>query len=156
MIQCASCRQEIAAEATKYPYCQGYQTWYKNPQYSNCIFLLPFLVFIFWSTGIFTEKDYQTYRDDFSVSEENIVLMPKSQSRLITYRVENNTEYKWKHISYEVIGKHKGKLIAANTDIDYGWVVQPNSESLLTAEVPFMPGASSWEFRIKDLESARY
>ncbi|WP_281559332.1 hypothetical protein [Thalassomonas sp. RHCl1] len=156
MIQCASCRQDIAEEASKCPYCQGYQTWYKNPHYSNWIFLLPFLGFISWSTGIFTEKDYQMYRDDFSISEENIVVMPNNRTRLITYRVANNTEYKWKHISYEIIGKHQGKLIAANTDIDYGWVVQPHSESLLTAKVPFMPGASSWEFKIKDLESARY
>lgn len=156
MIKCASCRQEIAEEATKCPYCQSFQTWYRNPQHTHVLFLLPFLGFIFWSTGIFTDKDYQNYRDGFSVSEQSVVVIPNSQTRLITYRVENNTDYKWKHISYEIAGKHEGKLIAVSTENDYGWVVQPNSESLLTAKVKFMPGATAWEFKIKDLESARY
>ena len=156
MKKCKSCRKEIEAEASKCPYCQGYQKWYKNPQYYNLIFLLPFSVFLFWNTGLLNKKEFEAYKADFSINKENVVVIKNTQTRLITYRIKNNTAYKWNHINYEVVGSKHDEVIAVSTGSDYSWVVQPNSDSLLTVKIKLMPGATSWSFKIKDLRSARF
>lgn len=153
---CKSCKKEIEAEATKCPYCQGYQVWYKNPQHLSYIFVLPVFVFIFWNAGRFGDKHFEAYQDEFSAVEENTVVLPKTQARLITYRVKNNTDYKWDRISYEVIASDNGELIAVSTGVEYAWVIQPKSESLLTVKVQAIPDATAWELKIKNINSAFY
>ena len=60
------------------------------------------------------------------------------------------------HISYEIVSRKNGELLASKAVSDYGWVIQPNSESFLTVKVAFVPNANQWELKIKDLEVNRY
>jgi len=154
--KCKSCIKEIEATATKCPFCQSHQNWYKNPQYLNLIFMLPFFIFIYWNTGVFNKKEFEEYKTEFVIKEENTVSIENSRSRLITFRIKNNTKHKWGRINYEVIGYENDKVIAVNTGAEFNWVVQPNSNALLTVKVKYMPSATSWKFNITDLKSDRF
>ncbi|PKG57103.1 hypothetical protein CXF83_17295 [Shewanella sp. Choline-02u-19] len=156
MHTCKSCIKEIETGATKCPYCQAYQVWYKNPQNYSFIFMLPLFIFIFWNTGSFNKKDFLDYESKFTFTKEKIIDVGGSKAKLITFNVTNNTEYKWNHISYEVISKKNGELLASTSDSIYSWVIQPNSESLLTVKAPFIANANEWQLKIKDLKSDRY
>ncbi|MBL4910858.1 MAG: hypothetical protein JKX78_12700 [Alteromonadaceae bacterium] len=148
---CKACIQEIPSEATKCPYCQTYQHWYKNPQNYGIMVVWPFLFIMFWNTGVFGNEKFPDYQDDFAVSIEKIVLIQNTKTRLITYKIKNNSDYKWRSINYLVISKKEDELITTITGIDYSWVVQPHAISLLTVKVPYVRGANSWQLKIKDL-----
>ena len=156
MQTCKSCLNEIETSATKCSYCQSYQVWYKNPQHYSLIIMLPFLVFMFWNTGLFNKKEFSDFESEFSFNLEKIIDANKPNTILITYKVKNNTRYKWRDISYEIISKHDGELLATNSVSDFSWVIQPNSESFLTVKVPIVSNANEWELKIKDLEVKRY
>lgn len=156
MQTCKSCIKEIETGATKCSYCQAYQVWYKNPQNYSFIFMLPFFIFIFWNTGLFNTNDFIDYENKFTFTEEKSINVSGSNAKLITFNIKNNTRHKWNRISYEVISKQNGELLASITDSNYDWVIQPNSESLLTVKVPFIANANEWQLKIKDLKSDRY
>jgi len=156
MQKCTSCKKEIEIEATKCPYCQGYQRWYKNPQYFSFLFILPFFFFVFCSSHLFDDTNFEKYEKDFSIKEQNVIVINKTKVRLITYRIKNDTKYKWRHVDYAVVSSNKEGVIAVDTGSDYSWVVQPNSDSLLTVAVKIIPGATSWSFKIKDLKSGDF
>jgi hypothetical protein len=156
MKACKSCQKEIKQEATKCSYCQSYQDWYRNPQNMSFIFLIPFFIFMIWSSGSFRSKNFSDYENNFTFTEEKVIKVSNSNSLLITYQVKNGTDYKWNRISYEVVSKHNGELLASMADSNYDWVIQPNSESLLTVKVGHVPNANEWHLKIKDLKSDRY
>ncbi|MCJ8318726.1 MAG: hypothetical protein MJK12_03780 [Colwellia sp.] len=156
MQTCKSCIKEIEVGATKCSYCQAYQLWYKNPQHYSLIFMLPFLVFMFWNTGLFYKKYFIDFENEFTYTQEKVIEIKGSNAKLITFNVKNNTNHKWNHISYEIVSNHNGELLAATADSNYAWVIQPNSASLLTVKVPFIPNANEWHLKIKDLKSDRY
>ena len=153
---CKSCRKEIEIDATKCSYCQAYQSWYKNPQIYSFVIMLPFIIFMFWNTGLINKKSFSEIESDFTFTEIKVVDTNGSKTKLITYKVKNDTKYKWNHISYEVVSSHNGEILASITDSNYDWVIQPNSESLLTVKVAFIPNVNQWQFKIKDLRSDRY
>jgi len=156
MQTCKSCRKEIENGATKCSYCQAHQNWYKNPQIYSVVFMLPLFIFMYWNMGLFNNKDFSDFESEFTLTEEKVIDTNGSKAKLITYKVKNNTEYKWNRISYEVVSSHNGELLASMVDSNYAWVIQPNSESLLTVEVAFVPKANKWQLIIKDLKSDRF
>ncbi|EAR30184.1 hypothetical protein PTD2_01406 [Pseudoalteromonas tunicata D2] len=111
---------------------------------------------MFWNTGLFNKKEFSDFESEFSFNLEKIIDANKPNTILITYKVKNNTRYKWRDISYEIISKHDGELLATNSVSDFSWVIQPNSESFLTVKVPIVSNANEWELKIKDLEVKRY
>jgi hypothetical protein len=156
MQTCKSCKKEIEVGATKCSYCQAYQSWYKNPQVYSLVLMLPFFVFIFWNTGIFNKKSFDDYESKFTFTEEKVIDTNGSKAKLITYKIKNNTKHRWNRISYEVISSNNGELLASLADSNYDWVIQPNSESLLTVKVALVPNANEWQLKIKDLKSDRF
>ena len=156
MQTCKSCKKEIELGATNCSYCQAYQSWYTNPQVYSLVFMLPFFVFIFWNTGLFDKKSFNDFESEFTFTEEKVINSNGSKTKLITYKVKNNTKHKWNRISYEVVSSHNGELLASIADSNYDWVIQPNSESLLTVKVALVPNANEWQLKIKDLKSDRF
>jgi len=153
---CKSCVREIEHEATKCPYCQSYQNWYRNPQYWSQIILLPMIAFMFWNTGMFGKPKFADYQDDFSITLEKNLLIQKTKARLITYKIKNNSNYKWRSIEYTVVNKKANEVISAHQGSEYSWLIQPHGESLLSVHVPYIAGADTWQLNIKDLTIDRY
>jgi hypothetical protein len=148
MQMCKSCLKEIETGATKCSYCQAYQIWYKNPQYYGFIFMLPFLIFIFWNTGLFNKKQFSDFESEFTFTQEKTIATNNSKTLLITYKIKNNTNYKWNNIRYEIVSKSNGELLTSKAVSDYGCVIQPNSESFLKVKISFIHNANQWEFKI--------
>jgi len=153
---CNACCKEIDSAATKCPYCRTYQIWYKNPQAWSSLFFIPFLIFMWWSTGLFKGKlEFTDYKNDFAITEVNNVLDNRNRTRVLTYRIKNNTDYKWRNINYELTSKKDDDVISIKTDEEYRWLIQPHDESMITVRIKRMSSASSWQFTIKDLDEDR-
>jgi hypothetical protein len=156
MQTCKSCLKEIETGATKCSYCQAYQIWYKNPQHYGFIFMLPFLIFMLWNTGLYNKKEFSDFEKEFSFNLEKVISANSPNTILITYKIKNHTNYKWNDIRYEIVSRHDGELLSTKYASDFSWVIQPGSESFLTVEVPIVSNANEWELKIKNLEVKRY
>ncbi|PKF54095.1 hypothetical protein CW748_16685 [Alteromonadales bacterium alter-6D02] len=156
MQTCKSCFKEIESGALKCSYCQAYQLWYKHPQFYSLIMMLPFFIFIFWNTGLMSNKEFSDFESEFSFTQEKIIDAKSKNRLLITYKVKNDTEYQWDNIRYEIISRNNGELLASESDNNYFWVIRPNSESFLTVNIQIVPNANEWELKIKDLEVSRF
>ncbi|MEZ6046260.1 MAG: hypothetical protein R3C11_11965 [Planctomycetaceae bacterium] len=98
-------------------------------------------------------KDFEDYRDQFSVEE---VSRYESDQYHITYKITNNTDYKWNRITYEIQAKKGDKLISTKYDSEYAWVVLPHNSALVTARLPYLKEADDWEFSIVEIRSDRF
>lgn len=153
---CKACLKEIKVGATKCSYCQAYQVWYKNPQSYNFLFMVPLIVFMFWNTGLLGKKEFSDYQSEFTLTIEKAIPAKNPKYVLVTYKVNNNTNHKWSDLRYQVVSKNKGEILASEANRDYSWVIQANSDSLLTARVEIVPNVNEWELKIKDLEVKRF
>lgn len=153
---CKSCKKEIPTGATKCSYCQTCQIWYRNPNIFNFIFLILGLFYVLWQIGNIGIKEFNEFKSDFKITEIKVIDSNFSNSKLVTYKIENNTKYKWDEISYEVVSRYNGELLASQSGMEYFWVIQPNSESLLTVDVKNVRNANEWQLTIKNLKSDRY
>lgn len=155
MKNCKSCHKEIDERATKCPYCQGYQAWFKNPQLAGMIFPLIFIPFIFFSTGLFSNKSYTKFTDDFSVSLVNQSSDKKYD--IYTYEISNSTKHKWKSVSYQMKGYNdSNQVVIVESDKEYDWNIQPHSKSMLSVKTDKNAPVTRWEFEITDMRSGRY
>ncbi|MBU1620987.1 MAG: hypothetical protein KJ556_12015 [Gammaproteobacteria bacterium] len=156
MKTCKSCIKEIDNAASKCPYCQSFQIWYKNPQIFGFIFPLVFIPVMFYSMGIWFNKNYPGNEHLFEVKE--IGISPGEHNRLaLNYLIANKSDTKWHNISYEVsVFDAAGKLLFVKTGQDYSWLVQPNQSSYLTIELDNNLKAEKWKLKILDIKSGRF
>lgn len=155
MNKCKSCCQEIDEQASKCPNCQAYQNWYKNPQNYGLILVMPFLFYMWFNTGLFSNAKYQDYIDQFTTTE---VSTAKINGNMVhTYKVTNNTDKTWSSANYELTAlDESGEVLIALTGLEYGWVAQPKSSSLLSIKVKDPIKAAKWQFRITNMRFERY
>lgn len=157
MKQCKSCRKDIDDLATKCPHCQAYQNWFRNPQYIGFIFVIPFIGFMLWQTSSFKSKSFDEYRSQFAVEEVRVVISDDGKYDVITYTVQNNTDFTWKRISYEVRGYDSSDtIVIANSGLDYSWSVKPNSKAYLSVRVTRHASIARWEMHLVNMETSRY
>jgi hypothetical protein len=154
MKNCKSCHKEIDQKATKCPYCQAFQTWFKNPQLLGFVFPLIFIPFIFGSTGLFSKKSYTDFSNEFSVSLVNE--SSDNEHDIHTYEISNNTKHKWKNISYQMKGfDDSEEIVVVDSNNNYTWIIQPNSKSMLSVRTTKNTPATHWKFEITDITSHR-
>lgn len=157
MKQCKSCMKEIDNNATKCPYCQGYQQWFRNPQHLGFLFAIPFIAFMMWQTNVFKSEKFTDFKNNFKVDEVRIVQSDNNKNDIITYLISNDTNLKWSRIKYEVIGyDEKDKLVLTNAQSDYAFVIQPRSQAYLSAKVEKNKNVKKWKMKITDLETSRF
>jgi hypothetical protein len=157
MKQCKSCRKEIDSNATKCPYCQGYQQWFRNPQYLGFLFVIPFVAFMMWQTNLFKSEKFDDFKNNFKVEEVKIVQSDNNKYDIITYVISNNTDLKWTRIRYEVIGYDvNDKLVLSNAASEWAWIVHQHSQSYLSAKVERNKNVKKWKMKITDLETSRF
>ena len=75
------------------------------------------------------------------------------------YKVINLTEYKWDSIKYQMVGYDSaGKIITTKNGGVYEWLIQENSESLISVNVPSNDSENikTWKFEIIDLRTSRF
>jgi len=148
---------EIDQKATKCPHCQAHQQWYRNPQHYGMLFLIPFLAFMFWQSSLFKSKKFTEYQKYFTVEKIKEIASDDDSKLIITYKVNNATNYKWEHLSYEIVGTDSnGELMLTDAGSEYSWVIQPDGESYLTVKVEKNRYVSSWSLEISDMETSRH
>ncbi len=157
MILCKSCRSEIESDSKVCKYCRSYQRWYRNPQFYSYLFVFPFIFFMFYQTAFFSKKEFIDFSDQFTMETINLVSIKNTSRYIINANVTNKTKYKWHAIHFEVIGRLDDKVIMIKSGEDYDWVIQPDSESMIS--IPFKNESGEdleWEVNIKDLSHDRY
>ncbi|WOX07238.1 hypothetical protein [Microbulbifer pacificus] len=154
---CKLCKKEIESSAKKCPYCQGYQDWYRNPQILSLIAIVPIMFLWFNYINPFNTENFVDYQEQFSSKQINTVELEGRNGPYfkVTFEVQNNTEYKWGDMSYELIGRNNGTIIIVEPGATFSWVIQPHSSSYISASTPVVPDISSWELVIKDLKTGR-
>ena len=152
MKNCKSCQKEIDDKATKCPFCQAHQNWFKNYQFISVIFPIAFFLYIYTQTGFWNRKSYIDYKDSFSF--EKVSSSNTKYKNIHTYNVTNKTKYKWEDITYQFIGKDKGgKVIIVETNQEYSWAIMPNSTSMLSIKVDENSLVHYWELKVLDIEA---
>lgn len=156
MSHCKACKMEIDQKATKCPHCQAYQQWYKNPQNYGLLFMLPFIaVIFFWQSTILKSKQFTEYQKQFTVEKVKEILSDDGKRVIITYKIKNETQYKWEDLTYEMIGTDEdGDLVLTEAGSEYSWVIQPKEEAYLTVMVEKNKNVYSWDVRITDMETS--
>ena len=155
MKNCKACQKEIDDKATKCPYCQAYQKWFKSPQVLGLIFPLIFIPIIFTSTGLWNQKSYNDYKNSFTI--ETVSQSVDNNYNIHTYKIMNNTTQKWKNITYQFIGKDKsGKVVIVKSEEEYSWKVMPNTSSMLSIKTEKNSLITKWELKVIDMSSGRF
>ena len=157
MKNCKSCKKEIDEAASKCPFCQSYQIWYKSPQIYSFLFIIPIMGFSFWNIKSLDSKSYTQFKDKISFEIVSNRIVDKNIEFI--YKVKNLTEYKWDSIKYQMVGYDSaGKIISTKNGGVYEWVIQANSESLISVDVPNddSQNIKTWKFEIIDLRTSRY
>ena len=151
MKKCKSCLKEIDLEAKKCPYCQAYQKWYLNPLlYISPLIFLPTIL-----RENFREKEYkyEDYKDSFSSEFVNKVDESKNYA-IHTYRIINNSDMKWKDISFQLIGyDENGKVIVVESKTEYYWIIGPNQSRMFSVELRKNSLVKKWELKIVGMSS---
>ncbi|MCH7651814.1 MAG: hypothetical protein IIA63_11745 [Nitrospinae bacterium] len=157
MKPCKACLKEIHEKAYRCSFCGGFQNWYRNPQITLALFLIPILLFMVLEVADPNSRKYISYRNLFSVEQVKVVTSDDNKLDAITYKVNNKTKYKWQSIKYKVMGTDdKDDLVFTKSDVIWGWVVQPKAEAYLTVIVERKWKAKSWDIEITDLASSGY
>ncbi|MBI9015799.1 MAG: hypothetical protein JEZ07_00925 [Phycisphaerae bacterium] len=155
MKTCKHCKKEIEQLASKCPYCQGVQNWYKDPQVTTLLPMLVVFYFIFGSSGLFNKKVYTDYKEQ--ITFEKLSTSSDDSNIIHTYNIKNNTKYKWESISYQYVGTdEKGQVMKVKSEQEYRWVVQPNDSSMLSILIEKNSPIKKWELKIIDMESGRF
>lgn len=151
---CNACYKQIDPAATVCPYCRTYQKWYRNPQRWGSVIFIPLLImFMWWSNGLFkTKHEYIDHKSDFTITQINNVLDDRGRTRVLTYRIKNNTDYQWHYLNYALISKKGNDVISIKADKEYGWLILPRDESMITVRIKRMSSASAWQLKIKNLD----
>jgi len=159
---CKSCNESIDEAAKKCPKCQAFQRWYLNPQYFGLIFTLPFLIFIFWNTGIFNRADFANYKDKFTVSvvrDDSSGSSSKKAGHLITVKVENRSNKKWKDPTFQIESLDStGTVVAVEHSSEYSVIIAPNSSVETTIELRITPleAVASHRVSLTGVDSDRF
>lgn len=157
---CRSCKEEIDAAATKCPKCQGYQQWYRNPQFVPLFFVVPFLVYVFWHTArLTTPATFAEYKDKFSVNVVDEKSSANGKTQLVTVRLENRTNKTWKRPTFQIESLDEGDHLSSVEHLtEYNMVVAPNSSVLDTLSLRIAPAQAVTKRRVTltDIDSNRY
>ena len=161
MKPCKACQIEIPDEAYKCSHCRAFQKWYRNPQSISWLLLIPLFGLLYWSCIPVSlslkrqhKQKYTQYQSQFTVELVKMVTSDDKKKDAITYKVKNGTDYKWENAKISLIGiDDKGDVVYTKSDTEYGWVIQPKSESFLTVTVEKKWKVKSWEIKLTDLEA---
>ena len=152
---CKLCKKEIDIQASKCPYCQAHQYWYRNPQIIGFVFPFVFIPALFYVMGIWGNPEYKNYKDYISVVEINRGI--DGDNVILNYNIINKSNKKWNDISYQLICQDtNGNIVSTKTEKVHSWVVLPNHSSYITVEVAKKESVKSYMFTILDLSYERW
>jgi hypothetical protein len=155
MKNCKSCNKEIDTVASKCPYCQAFQVWYKNPQTYGWILPIFFVPLMFYYTGLFGQPKFEDHKDQITADfiNENQV----DGRKVINYKIRNASNITWNDISYSVNGyDEKGDLVISNSGGEFNWLLPHNGDSILSVIVNNDQKIKSWELKITNLRKDRF
>jgi hypothetical protein len=102
---CKFCRNEIADNVKKCPYCHSYQKWY----FDNAILYRVFIVLFIVSLFVFTKQrnntiEFNDFEKNFKIEIVNVQLIKNESNtyKILNLKIDNQTAYKWKNPVVEV------------------------------------------------------
>ena len=156
---CKGCKEQIEQAATKCPRCQAYQHWYRNPRMVGWLWL-PFLVFLFWTTGRVNDSPrFVDYKDKLIVSIVDENPAANGKARLLTARIGNRSDKTWKRPNFQIESLDgNDKVLSVEHISEYNVVVGPNSSALDTLSLRIVPAEPVAKRRVTltDIDSNRY
>lgn len=157
---CKACKEPIDQAATKCPRCQAYQYWYLNPRMLSLLWLVP-LAFLIWSPFRHTRQvaKFADYKDQFSVSVVEETASASRTGRLLTVRIENQTDRAWKRPNFQIESLDANeKLMCVENLNAYNVVVVPKSSVLTTLTLRITPAepVAKRKVTLTDLDADRF
>ncbi len=157
MTACKSCKTNIDDLATKCPYCQAYQQWFRNPQYFSLVFFIPLIALMIWRPIGFESESFDEFRDQILVEEVRTVPSDDGTYDIITYNITNTTAFTWKRVVYELNGyDDKDTVVVSKMRSEYSWMVPPSSQAYLSANAARHGSIKKWRIRIVSMETSRF
>ena len=152
---CKSCRKEIDDSASKCPYCQSYQSWFKSPQVFGFVFPLIFIPIIFFMSGLWGGREYAGNESLFIVKEINH--FTNQEGMIINYEIKNLSGNKWGNLTYQIsLYNDKNDLLFVETKSEYSWKLPANDSANLSVNVRDSKGAVKWILKITELKTGRF
>jgi hypothetical protein len=157
---CKACKEPIDQAATKCPRCQVYQSWYRNPRMLSLLWLLP-LAFLIWSPfrHVNPVTKFADYKDKLSVSVVEETAPAKGTGWLVTVRIENQSDQKWRRPNFQIESLDgNDKLLCVEHVNAYNVVVDPKTSAFTTLSLHIIPAGPVAKRRVTltDLDSSRF
>jgi hypothetical protein len=139
---CHQCGEEVKKVAKKCPFCQSWQkgvSIFANQQTAIVLVsFIPMVIFLVWMT-FFSGNLYGRNRANFD-QHKHLVVVQESKTNFkkegdqdFVYTIgtiKNNSDKSWGDVYIEVqYFNEAGTLIDTQSDMDYGLVLSPNSET---------------------------
>lgn len=154
---CKACKESIAAEASKCPKCQSFQSKFLNPSIWSLLFLL--LVPLFWIPFYLSEQDrkikYLNYQDKIQMTVLRKDTLQRESCKdcdllNILVELDNQTDIAWEVGEFDVEFLTKeGELLNIEKQGVYQLKLHPNSSSKASIKVPIYKEYSNTEVKVK-------
>lgn len=155
MKHCKSCKKEIDSDATKCPYCQAYQVWYKNPQTYGVVFPLAFMILLFYMMGIFGSPDFEDYKEKIKTEKQSEAMV--GNYYFVNFKITNETDLTWNQISYNLISYDKDDaVLVSESGHEFRWHLPANESVILSARSEDDPKIVRRELIITSLKKDRF
>jgi len=163
---CKYCKESIAAEATKCPKCQSFQSKFRSPNFAG---LISALIMLFFLIPMFKflpgdNHKYIDYKDQIEIKVLKIDTLKQERCKdcnllNILVELDNKTDIEWENGEYEVeFSTAKGELLNIEKYGDFQLKLHPNSKSKSSIKVPIYQEYRHSEVQLNliDLRHNRY
>ena len=121
---------------------------------------LPFLVFLFWTTGRLNDSPrFVDYKDKLIVSIVDENPAANGKARLLTVRIENRSDKTWKRPNFQIESLDgNDKVLSVEHISEYNVAVSPNSSALDTLSLRIVPAEPVAKRRVTltEIDSNRF
>jgi len=100
------------------------------------------------------EENFEEYTSKFTTSFVNDRTLTNNDY-IVVFKVDNDTEYMWRDMSYQLIGMKDGKVSFVSSGEYYSWLVAANSTGYVTLRLKNKPQVTDWKLSIKNLTSKK-
>ncbi len=152
---CKYCCSEIIESSWRCSHCCRLQkSWWRLS--GEWIYLIPLGMIALYMLNVLGnfEENFEEYTSKFTTSFVNDRTLTNNDY-IVVFKVDNDTEYMWRDMSYQLIGMKDGKVSFVSSGEYYSWLVAANSTGYVTLRLKNKPQVTDWKLSIKNLTSKK-